>query len=151
MNRELSSTNPTEETGQGYLIVRVSTAKGAIPIMGAKVIVREENAVNESGDRSPVSHVMVSDRDGNTPRLALPAPPKGDSFDPYGSIPYKNYTIIVDSPGYYRQQYIHVPIFDTITSIQPAVLIPVADNGQRDRISADEYIVDESESSNLNG
>lgn len=148
MNQELRNT--PQDMGQGYLIVRVSTAKGAIPIVGAKVIIREENASDPIDDRSPVTHVLISDRDGNTPRLALEAPPKGDSFDPYGNIPYKNYSITVEAPGYYRQQYLHVPIFDTITSIQPAVLIPIADNGQADSVTPDEYIVDESETSDLN-
>ena len=54
---------------------------------------------------------------------------------PNGNVPYATYNIDVQAPGYYRLYFNAVPIYDTITSIQPAMLIPIAENGNMDGLS----------------
>ena len=109
----------------GYLIVRVSTASGAIPVEGATVTVRDDLSVHTPG-KGNVLRVLVSNRDGLTERISLSAPKKSTALSP-GTVPYTNYQIDVVADGYYSQYYIHVPIYDTITSIQPAILTPKSD------------------------
>lgn len=130
-------------SGTGYLLVRVSTAQGAIPVPGATVTVRDGGGTEADGTRGNIIRVLTTDRDGRTERLALAAPPKSDSAAPNGVVPYANYNIDVEAPGFYRLFFSAVPVYDTITSIQPALLIPIAQNGNQDGVSDEESYIEE--------
>ena len=122
-------------SGTGYLLVRASTALGAIPVEGATVTVRDNRSKEESEDRGSIIRVMLTDQDGRSEKIALPAPPRSQSMTPNGTAPYATYTVDVVAPGYYRLYFQGVPIYDTITSIQPAMLIPIAENGSTDGVA----------------
>jgi len=130
--------------GTGYLLVRVSTAQGAIPVPGATVTIREHLSNPDENMRGTIIRVIVTDRDGRTERVPLPAPPRSDSMSPNGKIPYASYNIDVEASGYYRQTFSDVPVFDAVTSIQPSLLIPIVQNGNQDGISGDENNFEES-------
>ena len=106
--------------GTGYLIVRAATAGGAIPLEGATVVVR-----GGTPESSGVIHTRVTDRDGRTERIPLSAPPAGNSEAPDNGTPYAVYQIDVSHPGYLTNTYQNVPIFDRITAVQTAELLPV--------------------------
>ena len=125
-------------SGTGYLLVRVSTAQGAIPVQGAKVTIRDDLGMEVPGAKGSVIAVMTTDRDGRTQRIALAAPPKIDGLSPGGAVPYATYNIDVEALGYYNQFFHAVPVYDTITSIQPALLVPIAQNGNQDGISSED-------------
>ena len=129
--KQAPTTNSNQETGTGYLIVQVSTARGAIPLEGARVDIRTYESENGSSPstRGDVVASLISGRDGNTIRLPLSAPPKAASAAPGNGRPYALYQAEVSMEGYYNQTYIGIPIFDGITAIQPAVLIPLSENG----------------------
>jgi hypothetical protein len=129
-------------SGTGYLIVRVSTASGAIPVSGATVAVRS-GAADDSNDKGSVVQMLRSDRDGNTPRIALPAPPRQNSTQPGSMVPYATYQIDVVADGFYRQYFTGVPVYDGVTSIQPAALIPLADNPGIDVITETDRYFDQ--------
>ena len=119
MNRK-NQTNPAYFGGEsGYLTVRVSTARGAIPLEGATVNVRGNEA-----DFSTVIYSLLSDRDGKTPRVALSAPPAQSSSTPDDPTPYATYNIDVFKDGYTPLFFHNVPIFAGVTSVQPAVMVP---------------------------
>ena len=125
-----------DSTGQGYLIVHVTTARGAIPLEGVQVLVR--NYLPDGADRrGDVIATLTSGRDGNTPRLPLSAPPRSNSLSPSTSPPYQPYLIEVNAQGYFAQRYINVPIFDGIVAIQPADLIPLPENRKTDSRTPD--------------
>lgn len=125
--------NPSGEMqnkmGEGYLVVRVSTASGAIPLSGAQVTVRGGEESNSDYYRS-----FYSGASGLTPKIALPAPLRSLSENPSngGTKPYSLYSIDVFSDGYVDLSFVNVPIFDTITSVQPANMIPKPDNQYSD-------------------
>ncbi len=121
----MSENNQNSQSGIGYLIVRVSTALGAIPVVGASVAVRN-NIPTPNATPKDVIQVMKTDRDGKTPRLELPAPPRQNSQTQNGAQPYATYHIDVHASGYYDQYYNNVPVYDGVTSIQPALLIPIS-------------------------
>ena len=123
-------------TGLGYMIVRVTTARGAIPLEGAIVTVSDYAPEFESG-RGDVIAVYKTDRSGITEKFALPAPPRALSMSPGNGKSYKTYNLSVRKEGYYSQNYINAPIFDGITSIQSADMIPLSDNGQSDNFDPD--------------
>ena len=124
------------ETGIGYLIVRVTTALGAIPLPNASVTVRKYNP-DEPDTPDAVLYSVTTDRDGNSPRMSLPAPMMQKSFEPGGLSAYAPYNISVAYDGYYNQFYSNVPVFTGITAIQQADLVPLPANGRQDSRTPD--------------
>ena len=116
------------ERGNGYLIVHVTTARGAIPLEGAQVTVRDASE-EFTENRGDVRALLISGRDGNTERIELPAPPVGTSLSPGGAVPFETYNLEVHLEGYRRQIYYALPIFEGITAIQPVDMVPLSENG----------------------
>ena len=135
MNSDTNNQIPrNENAGQGYLVIHVTTARGAIPLEGAQVSIRNYNPEG-SLQRGDVIATLVSGRDGNTAILPLAAPPRTESMKPGGPLPYASYIAEVHLEGYSDQSYSGIPIFDGITAIQPADLIPIPENGTPDGYS----------------
>ena len=128
----MNEQNNSAMTGTGYLIVRVSTALGAIPVAGASVIVRDYNGLSENN--GAVIANLTTNEDGITPKIVLSAPPLTNSTVPGNNFPYASYNIDVYAEGYYRQFFTGVPVYDGITSIQPAMLVPLAQSQGPDNI-----------------
>ena len=143
MNPETQAVPSNPQQGLGYLIVRVSTARGAIPLEGAEVNIRSELPEITPG-RGDVIASLVSGRDGRTEPVALPAPAREESMHPGNAKPYATYGIEVFLEGYTRQIYQNVPIFDGIVAIQPAILIPLPENGRTDSRTPDGERINES-------
>ena len=127
-----TSNEVKQAIGEGYLVVRVSTANGAIPLTGARVTVRGEDENNKSFYKS-----VYSGASGLTEKISLPAPLRSLSESPSsnGVRPYALYSIDVFSEGYVDLFLVKVPIFDTITSIQGANMIPKPDNEYEDNFA----------------
>jgi hypothetical protein len=112
-----------ETNSNGFLIVKVSSASGAIPIENASVIIQGKDYNNQN-----ILFSFLTDRDGLTPKITLPAPSKELSEAPTPlSKPYSTYNIEVYREGYYTQRYRGIPIFSGITAVQNARIIPVAE------------------------
>lgn len=106
----------------GYLIVNVSTARGAIPLRDAAVTVY----FDEEGNTN-VARVLTTDMSGKTEKAELPAPNRLESESPGASKPYATYTVNVTKDGYYPVTNTGVPVFAGVTSIQPVEMIPLAE------------------------
>ncbi len=127
--------------GKGSLIVKASTASGAIPLENVTVLIQGVDA-----DNSDTLISLVTDRDGITPRVELSAPPTGLSSLPSPpSRPYSLYNIDVYKQGYYPQHYNGVPIFENITAIQNALLVPISEADAQNPYYVKEQIFDEYE------
>lgn len=127
-----------EEKSVGYLVVRVSTAGGAIPIENAVVIVRGYDVDSE------VFHSLTTDRSGLTERLELSAPSQALTLSPeVKESPFTPYSIDVYCEGYYPQYYVNVPIFEGIVAIQDARIIPLSEPGGADIYSRGEQVFNE--------
>ena len=103
----------------GYLQVKVTTAQGAIPLADASVNIR-----GGAPESSGILRALRTNRDGQTEKIALPTPPIANSEAPNGAIPYAVYQIDVAKEGYLPLSFQNVPIFPSVLSIQPAVMIP---------------------------
>ncbi len=125
-------TSPPGEPGQGFLTVRVTTARGAIPLFGAEVTVR-----GTTPEASGVVAVAISGRDGLTPRLALATSPRENSESPGSSDPFYSYHIEVRAEGFHTQNYYNVPVFEGVSALQTAEMIPLPENGVPDRFTLD--------------
>ena len=109
-----------EEKSTGTLIVRVSTARGAIPLENAAISVRGSTPENSGIVRS-----MRSDADGLSERIALPAPDRALSDSPGGPQPFSEWNVDVSLEGYVPVSFTGVPVYSGIVSVQPAVLVPI--------------------------
>jgi hypothetical protein len=108
------------------------------------------DGILESG-RGDIISVHKTDPSGLTDRFPLPAPPRELSMSPGNGKSYLTYNIVVSKDGYYQQNYINAPVFEGITSIQSADMIPLSDNGQTDRYDPHGNIFFETENGNLEG
>lgn len=105
----------------GYLVVAVRTAGDSLPVEGAEV------RVYTGGDNVTLLKKLTTDSSGRTEILTLPAPPFSASQRPdSGEVPYSQYIIETDYPGYYSVQNINAPIYSGVTSIQNVSLVPIA-------------------------
>ena len=131
---------PQENTGRGRLTVTVRSANGALPIEGALVTITSKGAV---------IGVSTSDESGNTDTLTIPTPPKSASLTPgYVGLPYSTVFIEVDKDGFYSGQYIEVPIFPDVLTVQPVNLLPLPEFFAGDTNEGTQYF-DESEGYDL--
>ncbi len=123
-------------SGEGRLLVRVTTATGAIPLENATVVIRDSP---EAGGGIVAS--LRTDRSGLTPVITLAAPPKAIAQQPGTVRPFSTYNIDVILPGYFTPVYEGVPVFDGITSVQSVGMIPLPENGFPDSRRPDEKII----------
>ena len=116
--------NAPDMNGTGYLQVEVTTGDGAVPVPKAAVIVTQE--IN---GQSYLVTMKLTDRSGATDVIPLPAPSASFSEAPDPTErPFSEYNVTVYKKGFYTVPEITVPIFDTVKSIQPVSLIPLAEN-----------------------
>ena len=148
MQMDNNATTAERGDGYGYMIVRVTTARGAIPLEGALVSVNNYDPEFESG-RGDVIAIYTSGASGLTERFALPAPPRSLSMSPGNGKSYETYNISVTYPGYYQKSYVNVPVFEGITAIQSVDMIPLPDNGQTDRFTVEDNVFFETENYRL--
>lgn len=109
-----------QNTGTGYLKVRVTAADNALPIGGASVTVTKGNGANNE-----LINKQTTNNSGETEQISLPAPPKELSQTPGNTNTYAKYNVRVDYVGYYTVENIDVPVFDGQLSIQPTQLVPL--------------------------
>lgn len=109
--------------GQGWLQVRVTSARGAFPIEGAVVMVLTDPNAG-SGEQSSVIRTLRTDRSGLTETVPLPAPPRYLSQTPGSAKPYATYNISVSKEGYYDVEGLGIPVFDGVVSTQAVNLLP---------------------------
>lgn len=114
--------NRMDNESIGYLVVRVSTARGAIPLEGAAVSIR-----GGSAEDSEIVYSLTTDRDGLTPRVELPAPPLSFSGSPGNPTPFSIWNIDVFKGGYAPVYFQSVPVYASVVSVQPAVMVPLTE------------------------
>lgn len=116
---------PNEENN-GYLQIRATTARGALPVENAQVYISE---TDRDGQNTGVIASGRTDRSGLTEKFSLPAPPRENSESPGIPNPYTKYNVEIYADGYYPIENFDVPVFPGILSVQPAELIPVRGGG----------------------
>ena len=109
----------------GTLKVRAFTAGGALPLEGAQIKLTgalEENRFYETN--------LVTDVDGLTARVVLPAPKRSYSLSPGApEMPYATYDMIISAEGYYTKKLYGLAVFSGVDSVQPIAMIPIGSDG----------------------
>lgn len=105
---------------RGTARFRTYTARGALPVKGAKIVVSRE-----IGGKRHVFYTLTTDESGLTPIISLPAPPKELSEAPDSPVtPYATYDAVITADGYDEVLIRSMPIFDGVQSLQRVALVP---------------------------
>lgn len=116
--------NAPDMQGTGYLQVEITTGNGAVPVPKAAVIVTQT-----LNGQSYLITMKLTDRSGATDIIPLPTPSASFSEAPDPTErPFSEYNVTVYKKGFYTVPEVTIPVFDTVKSIQPVALIPLAEN-----------------------
>lgn len=115
----------------GYIRVRVSSSRQAMPIKNAAIII--------SKDYNNEKHILyreTSDESGLTPNLSLPAPDNQSSISPggNGSPRFATYDMLVMREGYVPVIYRSIPVFSGVVTVQPVQMVPQSDNPNTQKV-----------------
>ena len=124
----------------GTLTVKTESAFGAFPVPGATVSFRRQTE-----DGAKLFAVLITDEDGGTEPLNVPAPPVSNSLSPGGATPYTLINIEVFADGYYSVMLMGVPIYSGISSTQTVNMIPLPESVDFNKYPGGSYIITESE------
>ena len=117
---DVSSDDFAPEDSRGEIAVQAVTARGTRPVPEAAVIIYK----NRSGENEVVSFYLT-DADGKTPNISVPAPSKADSQSPSDTLPFADYNIAVRHPMYYTAMIDNVQVFGSELTIQTVEMIPL--------------------------
>ena len=114
----------------GSLAVQVTTARGAVPVDGALVVISEDG--EDGAER--MLFTLQTNNSGETQTVRLATYPLSLSQNPdFFGKPYKDYTITTSKPGYYTVINKNVPVFADRFSIQPVNMISLPENFTGDK------------------
>lgn len=108
--------------GYGNIRIRTYTAGGALPVEGTVVRIYGTDDYNKD-----IKYSLVTDSNGITEELSLPAPAKTFSTSPGAKeSPYSAYNIEITKNGYYPKRIDNVPIFSGTTAVLPIEMVPLS-------------------------
>lgn len=109
-------------TGRGTIAFRIYTAREALPVVGADVVISKI-----IGGKPYVFETATTDLSGQTAPFALPAPEKSLSLDSGNKIqPFSLYDAVISKKGYVVVKITGIPVFDGVNSVQRTAMIPAA-------------------------
>ena len=105
----------------GSLVVRTFTSQAQLPVSGATVIITSR----EEDGRHKVYSIQSTDESGGTQPFVLEAPDVDLSMSPGQAIPFSNYSLVVEHPGYFLATFEQLQIFPGIETVQNIPLVPL--------------------------
>ena len=119
--------------GKGYLTIRLTTADGAMPVVGARATIFDMDG--------NLLYTLYTDESGISEKIELSAPPVETQFDPNLAVkPYSRYIVKIQAEGFHDTIVNGVQIYDASSSSLPLDLNPVI-SGQPPKV--DEYDIGE--------
>lgn len=126
---------PTPQNSQntGFLQIHVVSIQNHFPIRNATV------RISPAKENTEVLEELKTNTSGQTPEIALPAPPESISLDASAAInerPYAEYDLRIEAPGFQPVDISGTEVISGSTAIQPVSMTPV-----EEETSAQEEIV----------
>ena len=129
---ELVAANADRQAGEtdvGTLVVRLNSARGTIPIVGATVTVFRQT---ESGVR--LYYMGETDENGESPTWTLPTLDRELSLEPGVITPYVNYAVQVNAVGFTTVLNEGVSVFGGVKTVQRVAMLPLPDETNAEEI-----------------
>ena len=113
-----------ETTDFGTIQIRAFEASEALPIQNATVKITGSDEYNRD-----IQISQLTDSDGMTKAIPLPAPPANLSMSPGAVLePYSVFDVEIVKDGYYPKRIFNVPIFAGIKAMLPIEMLPLTYN-----------------------
>lgn len=109
----------TDGSYKGKLQINVTSSLGLIPIPDATVTISYTGVPDVTVER------VSTDSSGQTEEIELSAPPLEYSVEPSEVMPYSEYNIQVDAPGYESVMISGTEILPDVTALQPIQMTPI--------------------------
>ena len=103
----------------GNLTIHVTSTQGLIPIQNATI------TISLTGDPESVVETVTTDNSGQTQSIALPAPSLSYSAEPNQPMPYAEYNVTVNAPGYEPVTVSGTEVLPDVTAVQPISMRPL--------------------------
>lgn len=103
---------------QGRIRLEVNSSLGRIPIANARIVISSADGIGGTLAET------VTDENGMTGELSLPAPPLAYSMEPTENQPYAEYNVRVQANGYEERLFSGVQIFSKETAVQFTAMRP---------------------------
>ncbi len=117
--QESSLTTVDDNTATGNLLGVVTSVRSLYFVPGARVTVFTGTPQNMQ-----IIDTDTTNENGRTKAFALPTPKRGLSMDSANTeTPYALYNMMVEADGYITNIHLNIPVFPSITSIQPSNLL----------------------------
>ncbi len=119
-----------KNTGRGTMVFRITTAREALPVEGAKCVITKK-----FGGVVAEIDTLFTDRSGQTSPRTLPAPPKSLSQQ-YDNLiqPFSLYDATVTREGYVDVVLTDIPVFDGVQSVQRVSMLPALSDSMFENI-----------------
>ncbi len=112
-----------KETDTGTLTVRLISARGTIPVVGATVTVFRREA-----DGNRLIYMGETDENGNSPEWSLPTVDRRISLEPSETLPYVTYAVQSNAAGFASFLNEGVSIFGGVKTVQRVMMLPLPDS-----------------------
>ncbi len=109
----------TDNTQLGGLQINVTSSLGLIPVKDATI------TISYTGIPDVTIEKLTTNSSGQTQTIELPAPPLEYSVEPAEQMPYSEYNIHVEAPGYETVDVSGTEILPDVTALQPITMIPL--------------------------
>ena len=121
-----SGVNEVDETmnDSGYITVDVFTAREAVPVPGADVVISRTDG-GDSMSRKKLVRIAVTDSSGETGTYRVETVDRKLSEEPGTAHPFATYYVRIKAPGYETVRELPVDVFGGEISVVPVELIPV--------------------------
>lgn len=108
----------------GYLSIQARTAHEAVPLSSVRIQILD--------DMGNTVYTLTTDESGQTEAMPLETVDKSFSLNQYYSgMPYVNYSVLAQAPGFHSLLVSDIPIFDGETAMLPLTLIPMTEMQRR--------------------
>lgn len=113
---------------RGRLRINVTSTLGLIPIPDATVTISYKGAPDVTVEK------LSTNSSGQTEAVELSAPPLEYSVEPGEQMPYSEYNIQVDAPGYESVMISGTEVLPDVTALQPIQMIPLETASENEEV-----------------
>lgn len=124
----LDRIRPAEYVDRGRLKLEVHTAAGRQPVEGARI------SISYTGDPEGTLEEAVTDENGQSREIELPAPPLEYSMEPSEYQPYAEYTLRITREGYAPVDVTGTEVMPGILALQPVSMEPLTPEEEYERV-----------------
>lgn len=118
----------TDVSDMGRLQINVTSSLGLIPIQDATITISYTGIPDVTVER------LTTDSSGQSETIDLPAPPLEYSMEPVEQMPYSEYNIQVEAPGYEPVLVSGTEVLPDVTAVQPIRMNPLETATQQEDV-----------------